>query len=76
MFICPVTLEGRFIRLEPLAVEHHEALCEVGLDEELWRWTPQPVRNPEELRDCIEAALEVQAAGTALPIASLEKASG
>jgi len=76
MLIEPVTLEGNFIRLEPLSLEHHAGLCEVGLDEELWRWTTQPVRTPDEMRAYIQTALDEQARGVALPFAAIEKASG
>jgi RimJ/RimL family protein N-acetyltransferase len=76
MVIEPVTLEGQYIRLEPLSFAHHAQLCEVGLDEELWRWVVQPVRTPEEMRAYIEEALQAQAAGTALPFATIEKARG
>jgi RimJ/RimL family protein N-acetyltransferase len=76
MNIIPVTLEGQHIRLEPLSLRHHAQLCEVGLAEEIWRWMPQPVRTPEEMRAFIETALAWQAAGTALPFATTEKATG
>jgi len=76
MLIEPVTLEGSHVRLEPLTLEHHAGLCAVGLEEELWRWIPQPVRTPEEMRAYIETALAAQAAGTALPFATVEKAAG
>jgi RimJ/RimL family protein N-acetyltransferase len=76
MVVAPVALEGREIRLEPLSLEHHAQLCEVGLDAELWRWIPQAVRTPEEMRAYIETALAWQAAGTALPFATIESATG
>ncbi len=76
MDIRPVVLEGRFVRLEPLSLEHHPALCEVGLDPELWRWTLSLVRTPAEMRAYIEAALEAQAQGTALPLATRDLTSG
>ena len=71
----PVTLEGRSVRLEPLAVAHHPALCEVGLDPELWRLIPYRVSTAHEMRDYIGSALEAQAAGTAIPFATVERAS-
>src|SRR5438874_11597409 len=37
---------------------------------------PLPVRTPEEMRAYIETALSEQAAGTALPFATIERASG
>ena len=76
MEINPVTLEGRFVRLEVLSMAHHAGLCEVGMDEDLWRWIPEPVRTPEEMRAYIETALAEQAAGTALPFATVERSSG
>jgi RimJ/RimL family protein N-acetyltransferase len=76
MHIEPVTLEGSHVRLEPLSLAHHAGLCEVGLDEELWRWITTPVRTPDEMRAYIEEAMSWQRAGTALPFATIEKASG
>ncbi len=76
MTIQPVTLEGRHIRLEPLSAAHLDALCEVGLDEDLWRWIPVQVRNGDEMRGYIETALEEQAAGSSLPFATVERAFG
>lgn len=72
----PVTLEGRFVRLEPLTLAHLDQLCEVALDEDLWRWTTSQVRTRDELREYIEAALQSQRQGTALPFATIERASG
>ena len=76
MKVEPLTLKGRYVRLEPLSTEHQAALCEVGLDEELWRWTTTLVRTPEEMRAYIEAALDEQSRGAALPFATVEKSSG
>ena len=38
MIIEPVVLEGRYVRLEPLSLDHHVQLNDVGLDEDLWRF--------------------------------------
>lgn len=74
--ITPVVLEGQHVRLEPLAKEHLAELARVGLDEELWRWIPVPVRTVEELAEYIEIALEEQKRGVSLPFALIEKATG
>jgi RimJ/RimL family protein N-acetyltransferase len=76
MVIVPVILEGRHVRLEPLAPEHTAGLAEVGLDDDLWKWIPTPVRTPEEMSAYVQTALQEQAAGTALPFALIEKSSG
>lgn len=76
MDVEPVTLEGRYIRLELLGLQHHAELCEVGLAEELWRWIPHRVRTPDEMRGFIQTALRWQAEGTGLPFATIAKATG
>jgi len=72
----PVVLEGRFIRLEPMRADHHAALCEIGLEEDLWRWAPLPVLTPEDMTAYVETALQAQAQGTALPFVTIERAGG
>ena len=64
------------MRLEPLTMAHHTGLVEVGLDEAIWRYVPQVMRTPDDMRAYIEAALEAQAAGAALPFATVDRASG
>ncbi len=76
MIVAPVTLEGRQARLEPLTKAHVAGLAEVGLDEELWRWIPTPVRTPQEMAAYIETALKEQERGVALPFAIVERATG
>jgi RimJ/RimL family protein N-acetyltransferase len=72
----PCTLEGRLVRLEPLALSHLERLCAVGLDPELWRLTVSKVATPDDMRRYVEAALEARREGTALPFATIWRATG
>lgn len=74
--IQPVTLHGRHIRLEPLTLDHHDGLCEIGLDADLWRWIPFQVKSREEMSDYIRQALQWQTDGTALPFATVEQSGG
>ena len=74
--VSPVTLEGAHVRLEPLAKAHLAGLAQVGLEEELWRWIPVPVRTVEEMATYIETALQEQERGVSLPFALIEKAAG
>ena len=76
MVVSPVTLEGAHVRLEPLAKAHLTGLAEVGLEEELWRWIPVPVRTVEEMAAYLETALQEQERGVSLPFALIEKATG
>src|SRR5213082_240198 len=75
MVVSPIFLEGAHVRLEPLAKTHLAGLVEVGLDEELWRWIPTPVRTQEEMAAYIETALNEQKRGEALPFAIVEKST-
>ncbi len=75
MTVTPVTLEGRHVRLEPLAMTNQAGLAQVGLDEDLWRWIPTPVRTIDEMAAYIEAALDEQARGLSLPFAIFERAT-
>lgn len=74
MVIEPVTLDGQFVRLEPLTMAHHAALCDALLDGDIWRWLPSRCTTPDELRRFIELALSRQAKGDALPFVTLHKA--
>lgn len=69
-------MQGRYIRLEPLSIAHHQGLTEVGLDPELWRWTVSQVSTPADMGTYVDSALQAQTEGTALPFATLELASG
>ena len=75
MNILPVVLAGRHIRLDPLTLQHHAAFCEIGLDENIWRWFPIPVHSREDMLEYIRTALLWQTESTALPFATVEQAS-
>ena len=67
MTLEPVTLAGRHVRLEPLTQAHHGALCKIGLDPELWELIPYRVATRNDMAAYIQSALDLQAAGSALP---------
>ncbi len=77
MDIRPVTLEGRFVRLEPLDLDRHwEGLRAIGLEPALWRFTSARVRDDGELRRYLEKATAERDAGSSLPFATLHRESG
>src|SRR5438105_3872099 len=76
MTVEPVTLEGRWVRLEPLAPRHAADLAEVSGDEEIWRYMPVPLTTGEQVQAWIEETLAQQAAGAVLPFAIVERATG
>ncbi len=76
MQVEPVVLDGVAVRLEPLSMGHLSHLLAVGCDPELWRWTVNLVRTPAEMEEYLQSALAAQAAGSALPFATVHKPSG
>jgi RimJ/RimL family protein N-acetyltransferase len=75
MDIGPVTLEGAGVRMAPLT-EAHEAELLAILDPTLTQWFPKPMQTREDVRAYIAEALAWQKAGTAVPFATIERASG
>lgn len=76
MIVEPVTLEGKSVRLEPLRVDHLPALCRVGLDEAIWRWTANIVKDESDIERYVREALADQAVGKAVPFVTIEAATG
>jgi len=76
MNLAPITLHGHLVRLEPLGSRHLDGLCAVGLDESLWTLTQNVIRSPADMQGYLEEALGEMQAGTQLPFATVEQASG
>ena len=74
MKIEPVVLEGEFVRLEPLKIEHFDRLLEVGMDESLWKLTSNVVEKPSDLRRYVETALDDFEKKVALPFVTMDRA--
>ena len=73
MVVEPVTLQGQSVRLEPLKMEHFDALWSIGQDPELWTWTPYQINTGEKMRTYLRAALDGQELGVALPFVTIEQ---
>jgi RimJ/RimL family protein N-acetyltransferase len=69
------TLSGSYVRLEPLQLQHVDALLAAAEtdDPELYRWTIVP-RDRPSMTSYIEKALAWREAGTAIPFATLRAA--
>ncbi len=76
MNVHPITLQGSYVRLEPLSYSHHADLCEVGLDEELWKVSMTLIWTPEEMKKYIDAALREHVEGKSSPFAIVDTSSG
>lgn len=66
----PVTLEGRRVRVEPLALRHAEDLYVAGIDKEIWKYMPiPPPESVDDINRWITNALKIAADGTQIPFA-------
>jgi N-acetyltransferase len=73
----PVTLEGTRVRMEPIGFHHVDGLvAAIGSDRSSYglTWVPDP--TVESVTAYVQAALNMQAAGTALPFATVRKSDG
>ncbi len=72
----PVTLQQGGVMLRPLALGDEAALAEAAADGELWNLRVTSVPAPGETQRYIQTALDMQAAGSRLPFAVMDAASG
>lgn len=77
VFTAPVTLEGRYVRLEPLTLAHAQPLFEACRDERIWSYllVEQPMDLPA-MEDWIADALAEQEAGNHLAFSIVRKDEG
>ncbi len=76
MIIEPITLEGQFVRLEPLSVKHRDPLCEAIADGELWKLHVTLVPHPDDIDEFLENAALAQSSGDGLVFATIDKKTG
>jgi RimJ/RimL family protein N-acetyltransferase len=75
MRVEPITLRGSVVRLEPLTLDHVEALARVGLEPGLWRWQPTPILTADDMRRYVVTALDQLSRGISLPFVIVEQAT-
>ena len=73
LHIEPVTLSTERLVLRPLSLDDVPALAEAARDGELWEKRTTTVPRPEGFEDYVRKALELQAAGLALPFTTVVK---
>jgi RimJ/RimL family protein N-acetyltransferase len=61
----PVTLEGRYVRLEPLHPRHRAGLAQAADDARIWPWMSQNLSDPATLQAWLESGLTEAERGTA-----------
>jgi RimJ/RimL family protein N-acetyltransferase len=73
MVMEPVVLEGRHVRLEPLALEHAAALWAASVDPQLHRYRPWVMRSEEDLRQFIALTQRQHAADQGLSFVTIAR---
>jgi N-acetyltransferase len=75
--ISPFSLEGRFVRLEPLRPEHARLLWDIAKDhlDDLFQWIPYRLRSLAEFQAFNRQVLDEQARGVSVPFATIERES-
>ncbi|PYV64454.1 MAG: GNAT family N-acetyltransferase [Acidobacteria bacterium] len=73
----PFSLEGRYVRLEPLRPEHATLLWEVAKDHlaDLFQWIPYQLNSLEDFQAFNRQVLEEQARGLTVPFSTVERGS-
>ncbi len=71
-----MTLEGEFVKLAPLKLNHLAELYEAANDESLWSLIPTVIRSKEDMLGYIETALGEFERKSSLPFVTIEKSSG
>jgi len=68
----PITLRGPLATLEPLTVDHRDAMIEAVQDGELWNLWYTSIPSPDKMHAEIERRLNLQTQGSMLPFAVLD----
>ena len=75
--IKPVTLTGKYVRLEPMTLDHVEALAEIGVGHDFWDFMVYgKMENAEDMRGWVSDILARAERGTDLPFVAIHLASG
>jgi N-acetyltransferase len=72
MKVEPITLNGKFVTLEPMSKDHLGDLCDNGLDASIWQWSPEPITSKESMASYVDTALSEQSKGVSLPFVTRE----
>lgn len=75
-FVEPIELRARGVLLTPLTLAHEAALRAAAQDGELWNIRVTSVPEPDNTRAYIEQALAMREAGSRMPFAVVDAASG
>ena len=72
----PVTLIGRYLRLEPMRAVHAAALLEAGRDPEIWAWMPARPTTRAAMDTWLAKAMKGEGQGREYPFVVVRLADG
>lgn len=74
----PLTLEGSFVRLEPVRPEHAQVFWDIAKNDadDTFRWIPYSMRTAEDFRKLIDKAFAEQGRGESVVFATVDRKSG
>jgi N-acetyltransferase len=76
-WVTPVTLTGKYVRLEPLTEAHVPGLTEIGVGQNFWHFMLYGDMNTEtDMRNWVLDIISRGREGTDLPFAAIDLASG
>lgn len=75
-WVVPVVLDGARVRLEPLSLGHLAGLADIAFEPSIWIWTLARPTDEVGLLSWLTTALRNAKAGTELPFATIDRASG
>lgn len=76
-WIAPVTLQGKYVRLEPLSETHISGLAEIGIGQSFWDFMLYGnIQTEEDMRNWVLDILSRAEKGTDLPFAVIHLTSG
>jgi N-acetyltransferase len=76
--VTPLTLEGSYVRLEPIRRDHAALFWEIAKDsvDDIFRWYPYAMQTAEDFRRMVEKIFEEQQRGESVAFATVERKSG
>ena len=75
-WVQPVTLTGRYVRLEPMTVDHAAALAEIGVGQNFWDFMLYGnMETPDDMRSWVLDILSRAEKGTDIPFVAVHLTS-
>jgi N-acetyltransferase len=76
MEIAPITLEGEYVRLDPMRLDHYERLAEIGLGHDIFRYFPIAIDTKEQMLAYVQHSVVATHAGEMLVWVTFSLAEG